>query len=195
MNKSYFTRRKQHLLTSLVVASASALVYYGQQNGWLSQAGQFAEVSQPGLYSVAEFVDGDTIRVDMNGKTETIRFIGVDTPETHKPNTPVQCYGPDAAKHTKKLIGTSKVRLQSDALSSDRDRYGRLLRYVYLPSGTNIDEQIIKDGFGFAYTYFPFTKSAEFLAAEHQAQATRSGLWSSCHPLSNKYGGYNSNPL
>src|SRR5258708_7923605 len=71
---------------------------------------QKAEVSQPGLYSINHFVDGDTVAVNMGGSVETVRFIGVDTPETHKPNTPVQCYGEAAADHTKSLIGNSKVR-------------------------------------------------------------------------------------
>src|SRR6185312_13462812 len=72
------------------------------------------QTSQPGLYSVNRFVDGDTIDVNMNGSVETIRMIGVDTPETHKPNSPVQCYGPQAADFTKSLIGSNKVRLQAD---------------------------------------------------------------------------------
>jgi endonuclease YncB( thermonuclease family) len=79
--------------------------------GWLNQPAQKAMQNQPGLYAVKNFVDGDTIDVDMNGRSETVRFIGVDTPETHKPNTPVQCYGPEASSFTKMLIGSNSVRL------------------------------------------------------------------------------------
>src|SRR5579872_4037300 len=101
---------------------------------------QKAQTSQPGLYSINHFVDGDTIAVNMNGAVETVRMIGVDTPETHKPNTPVQCYGLNAAVYTKQLIGSNSVRLQADSLDTNRDRYGRLLRYVYLPDGTMVEE-------------------------------------------------------
>src|SRR5581483_5199927 len=65
-----------------------------------------AQVSQPGFYSINHFIDGDTIAVNMNGNIEDVRMIGVDTPETHKPNTPVQCYGEAAASYTKQLIGS-----------------------------------------------------------------------------------------
>ena len=138
------------------------------------------EKSQPGLYRVVKFDDGDTIQVDMNGTTETVRLIGVDTPETHKPDTPVQCYGPDAAIYTKQLIGNQRVRLQADPLNTNRDRYGRLLRYVYLPDNTLVEQKLISEGYGFAYTYFPSSKNAEFSAYEQAAKSTGKGLWTAC---------------
>ena len=136
--------------------------------------------SQPGLYRVVAVDDGDTITVDMNGSIETIRFIGVDTPETHKPDTPVQCYGPEATDYTKNLIGRQKVRLQADPLNTNRDRYGRLLRYVYLPDGTLLEQKLLTEGYGFAYTFFPLSKAKEFEAYEGQAKAAGKGLWSAC---------------
>ena len=171
----------------------SLLGYIAQQQGWLGSAGNAARSSQPGLYSVARFVDGDTIVVNMNGTDETVRFIGVDTPETHKPNTPVQCYGPAASAYTKNTIGTQRVRLVSDSLSTNRDRYNRLLRYVYLPDGTDLDAKLIQNGYGFYYPYFPFTKSHEFEADEKAAIAAHKGLWANCHPIAKDKGGYVSN--
>jgi micrococcal nuclease len=135
---------------------------------------------QPGLYSVTEFIDGDTIAVNMNGTTEIIRMIGIDTPETHRPNTPVQCYGPQAAAYTKSLIGNNKVRLQADPLNTNRDRYERLLRYVYLPDGTLLESKIISEGYGFAYTQFPYLKTVEFEKLEDQAERVKKGLWGAC---------------
>jgi micrococcal nuclease len=130
----------------------------------------------------------------MNGSVETVRFIGVDTPETHKPNTPVQCYGPEAAAHTRQVISQfGKVRLQADPLDTNRDRYGRLLRYVYLPDGTLLDEQIIKQGFGFAYLSFPFSMKRQFADDQTAAQNAKLGLWGVCHPSVNEYSGYTSN--
>jgi endonuclease YncB( thermonuclease family) len=148
--------------------------------GWLNQPAQKAMQNQPGLYAVKNFVDGDTIDVDMNGRSETVRFIGVDTPETHKPNTPVQCYGPEASSFTKMLIGSNSVRLQADPLDTNRDRYGRLLRYVYLPDGTLVESKLISEGYGFAYTQFPFQKKDQFVSLEQTAKQAGKGLWSAC---------------
>jgi len=179
-------------LTFLIAVIAIVI----SQSGWLKDSGQKLQQNDPGLYTINHYVDGDTIAVNMNGSIETIRFIGVDTPETHKPNTPVQCYGPQAAAHTKQVISQAggKVRLQADPLDTNRDRYGRLLRYIYLPDGTLLDEQIIKQGYGFAYLSFPFSKKDQFAADQQSAQAAKAGLWAACHPAVNQYGGYTSNP-
>jgi micrococcal nuclease len=146
----------------------------------------------PGYYHVKNFIDGDTFAVDMNGTTEKVRFIGVDTPETHDPRKAVQCFGQAAATFTQKTIGTQPVRLQADPINTNRDRYNRLLRYIYLSDGTLLNALIIKQGYGFAYTSFPFTKVGEFRQYQKQAQAQKLGLWTSCKPTSNKYGGYTS---
>lgn len=179
----------------LLITLISLLLFYGQQNGWLTGVGQTIVESQPGLYRVVQFVDGDTITVDMSGRHEKVRMIGVDTPETHKPNTPVQCYGPAAAAYTKNLIGEQPVRLASDEQNTDRDRYDRLLRYVYLPDGTLVNQKLIENGYGFYYPYFPFTLREEFAAAQKQAQQQHKGLWGNCSPKQNERGGYESNSL
>ena len=147
------------------------------------------------MYSINHFIDGDTIAVNMNGQVEKVRFIGVDTPETHKPNSPVQCYGPNAAAYSKSQIGPQSVRLVADPLSTDRDRYNRLLRYVYLPDGTDLDERLIQNGYGFYYPYFPFSKAAQFSADEQVAITNRKGLWAACKPTPTDDGGYTSNAL
>jgi micrococcal nuclease len=190
---STYRYRKSHGWTGLLVLVITVALTVAQQQGWLGKAGQTAMVNQPGLYSVDHFTDGDTIAVNMNGKIEKIRFIGVDTPETHKPNTPVQCYGPAAAAFTKNLIGSNKVRLASDSLSTDRDRYDRLLRYVYLPDGKLVNEELIKGGYGFYYPYFPFTKSDQFSADQAAAKAANKGLWGNCNPTPTDKGGWISN--
>lgn len=186
------SRRQRLLLAAFVVV---VIIVVATQSGWLGSSAKTASRFQPGLYSVRQFVDGDTIVVDMNGSPETIRFIGVDTPETHKPNTPVQCYGMEAAAYTKSLIGDSRVRLQADSLDTNRDRYGRLLRYIYLPDGTLVDEVLVQRGYGFAYLSFPFEKAAQFAADQASAQRAKVGLWGACHPTANQYGGYTSNVL
>lgn len=169
------------------------IIAIGQQAGWWGNLQQAAVKNQPGLYAIDHFIDGDTIAVTMGGKAETIRMIGVDTPETHKPNTPVQCYGPAAAAYTKTLIGSNKVRLQADEQSTNRDRYNRLLRYVYLPDGRLVAAELIKNGYGFAYTSFPFTKSAEFVRDQATAHAASKGLWDNCQPYQESSGRWQTN--
>ena len=187
----YWRRHKIKLVLTLLVA----LAIVATQSGWLNSGVKTAEQTQPGLYAIDHYVDGDTIAVNMNGSVETVRFIGVDTPETHKPNTPVQCYGELAAANTKAEISKfGRVRLEADPLDTNRDVYGRLLRYVYLPDGTLLDEKIIQTGYGFAYLDFPFTKKAQFAADGQTAMTAKVGLWAVCHPTINKYGGYTSNP-
>jgi micrococcal nuclease len=186
----YWRRHKLKFLITLTVF----IVILATQSGWLKNTAKNAQQNDPGLYTINHYVDGDTIAVNMNGSVETIRFIGVDTPETHKPNTPVQCYGREAAAHTKEVISKfGKVRLQADPLDTNRDVYGRLLRYIYLPDGTLLNEELIKDGYGFAYLDFPFSKKAEFAAAGQTAQTAKAGVWGACQPTVNKYGGYTSN--
>lgn len=188
----YWRRHKIKFLLFVVIL----LIVVATQSGWLNSTTKNLQQNDPGLYTIVRYVDGDTVDVNMNGSIETVRFIGVDTPETHKPNTPVQCYGPEAAAHTKEVISKfGKVRLQADPLDTNRDRYGRLLRYIYLPDGTLLDEQIIQQGYGFAYLSFPFSKKDQFAADEKAAQTAKLGLWSACQPTINQFGGYTSNSL
>jgi micrococcal nuclease len=188
-----YIRHKTTYNTFLLIAF---LIYVlANRAGWLKSSDKTLQQNQPGLYSIARFVDGDTIDINMNGSIETIRMIGVDTPETHRPNSPVQCYGPQAADFTKKLIGSQKVRLQADPLDTNRDRYNRLLRYVYLPDGRLVESEIISGGYGFAYTSFPFEKSQEFTTIENQAKQAKKGLWGSCRVEVEQNGREQTNPI
>ncbi len=177
----------------LWLALLVALITFALQQGWPEAVRKQMAPNPPGFYTVTEFFDGDTIEVDMNGMREKVRFIGVDTPETHDPRKAVQCYGQAASDFTKQLIGSSPVRLEADPLNQNRDRYDRLLRYVYLPDGRLAQAEIIKQGYGFAYTSFPFTKIDEFKRFQQEAREAKSGLWTSCNPRENEYGGYTSN--
>jgi micrococcal nuclease len=185
------TKRQRKQLLGLVIALLLlGGVWIGQRLGLVDTA----EQNQPGLYEVTRFSDGDTITVDMNGTPETIRMIGVDTPETHDPDTPVQCYGPAASAYTKNLIGEQRVRLEADPTNQNRDRYNRLLRYVYLPDGRLVEAEIIKNGYGFSYTQFPFTKTEEFEALEAEAKAADRGLWGNCTVTVEESGREQTNP-
>jgi len=190
---SYRLRRKHWITIVLFLLGIPAAI--SQSHGSFITLKKSVAASQPGLYSISHFVDGDTIAVDMNGTPETVRFIGIDTPETHKPNTPVQCYGPAAAAYTQNRIKAAggRVRLVADSLSTNRDRYNRLLRYVYLPDDTNLDQELVSKGYAFAYVSFPFTKSDVFSAAQKDAQAKKLGLWGNCNPYQESNGRWQSN--
>lgn len=168
----------QKLAGALVFLLAAALVArFAQVNPPILGTSQ---TLGPGYYRVVEVYDGDTIAVDMGGTVEKVRLIGVDTPETHHPKLPVQCFGYAATDFTRSLIGNNPVRLEADPLSSNRDRYDRLLRYVYLPDGTLVNRAIVERGYGFAYIQFEFSKAPEFTAAEAAARGQVLGLWSNC---------------
>lgn len=130
-------------------------------------------------YTVTRTSDGDTIQVKMGDKTETVRFIGVDTPETHDPRKSVQCYGQQAAAKTKEWLLGKQVRLETDPNDSDRDKYKRLLRYVYV-GDMLVNQELIKEGYAFTYVVFPFTKIDDFRASEAEARAANRGLWAGC---------------
>ena len=184
-------RNRKRIL--IVITGASFIVAVSSYGaGLYRRSMQSAINNQPGLYAVASFEDGDTIIVDMNGTLERIRFIGVDTPETQDPRKAIQCYGKAASAHTKQTIGTSKVRLVSGPDNTNRDRYGRLLRYVYLPNGRFINAELVNLGYGFAYTGFPFSKIDEFKSYQQDARKFNRGLWGICNPQINIYGGYTS---
>jgi micrococcal nuclease len=123
-------------------------------------------------------VDGDTLVVEIAGRTERVRLIGVDTPETVHPQKPVEHFGKEASAFTKQLAEGQRVRLEPDPQNADRDKYNRLLRYVYLPDGRLLNAEIIAQGYGHAYTRFPFAKMEEFRALEREAREAGRGLWS-----------------
>ena len=133
--------------------------------------------------TVAHVVDGDTIELSTG---EKVRYIGVDTPETKHPSKPVQCFGREASQKNKELVEGKEVLLERDV--SETDRYGRLLRYIYLPNPDATDEAIfvnellIEQGFAQVITYPPDVKYHELLLqAQKQAQKEEQGLWSACN--------------
>jgi micrococcal nuclease len=137
------------------------------------------------IYQVTHVIDGDTIQVQINGITETVRLIGVDTPETVDPRKPVQCYGPEASAETKRLLEGKQVTLEADPSQGDRDKYGRLLRYVYWFTDDGyllVNDALIYYGFGREYTYDqPYEYQKLFKASQESAQANKRGLWAMCH--------------
>lgn len=125
---------------------------------------------------VTRVVDGDTFEIVNRGKSEKIRLIGVDTPETVKPNSAVEPYGPEASSFTKKMIEGKKVRLEFDV--QERDKYGRILAYVYLEDGTFLNARLLEEGLATTMTVPPNVRMAEtFLSLQKKAQKEKKGMW------------------
>ena len=134
---------------------------------------------------VTRVVDGDTIVVDADGVEERVRLVGINTPESVKPGTPVMCFGKEASHHLAELLpeGTA-VRLVRDVEA--RDRYDRLLAYVYrAEDGEFVNLAMVTDGFADQYTFPPNVAHVdEFRAAARTARDAGTGLWSACeHPF------------
>lgn len=131
--------------------------------------------------TIVRVVDGDTIVVRSDGGEETVRLIGVDTPETKHPSKPVQCFGKEATAFTTSLLpkGTA-VRLERDV--EERDRYGRVLAYVHrVDDGVFVNLELARQGFADVLTIPPnVAYSTEFVAAVAEARIEQRGLWSAC---------------
>lgn len=148
----------------------------GRQPATAAPAGEMARVDR--------VVDGDTIMVEIDGRIERLRYIGIDTPETVRPDSPVECFGPEASKANKQLVGGREVELVRDV--GNRDRFDRLLRYVYVrdpDTGERIfvNLRLVEDGYANAATFPPNVAHADdFRAAERRAREEGRGLWGAC---------------
>lgn len=137
--------------------------------------------AQAGRAEVQRVVDGDTIEISIGGVEETVRLLGIDTPESVDPRAPVECFGREASEHTASLLPAgTEIRLVRDIEA--RDRYDRLLAYVYRSDdGTFVNLALVRDGFASVLTYPPNVAHAEELTvAAAQARNDRRGLWSAC---------------
>jgi micrococcal nuclease len=146
-----------------------------------------------GLATVVDVVDGDTIDVEIGGRTERVRLIGIDTPETKKPNSPVECWGPEASAFTESLLPVGAiVRVERDIVG--RDDYGRVLGYVHrLGRPTHLDGEvradmfvnleIVEQGYAQPLTIEPnSTFARDFAAAAGRAERADLGMWGACSP-------------
>ena len=162
-------RRAAALL--LVLAAAGALVLSASDEPTPDRG------AAPTAGRVVRVVDGDTIRVRTGGGVETVRYIGIDTPESVKPGAPVECFAHRAAAENERLVGGRRVRLERDAEA--RDRFGRVLAYVVREAdGVDVNEALVRGGFAVLLTIPPNVRHAARLrAAAAAARRERLGLW------------------
>lgn len=179
-------RRLRRRALSLAAAGTTALLLV-----LADRAGWFGRPRPPDIprydgktFTVLCVIDGDTFDVncpDGDYPHTRIRLWGVDTPETVRPEHRVEHFGPEASDRTKHLVLHKPVRLELLAHRT-RDKYDRLLAYVYLPDGTLLNRELIAGGYGFADTRFDHPRQREFLRQQRQARRHKRGLWADPHP-------------
>ena len=163
------------LLTIVGAMAAAALVYLI----WPT-----AQTPLPDGYAqVLQVIDGDTIKVTLDGREENIRFLGIDTPETHHPTKPSECYGQEATDRLSQLLPRGEVvRLERDI--EPRDHYERILAYVHLPTEDkelHLNLLMVAEGYATTLPIDPNRAYRSVLAeAEHNAKANQLGLWGAC---------------
>ena len=142
--------------------------------------GRLVDALRGGDARVVRVVDGDTVDVSVGGRVERVRYIGVDTPESVKPNTPVQCFAKAASAENERLVEGQAVRLVGDAEA--QDRYGRTLAYVYRASdGLFVNAELVRDGYAKPLEIAPnVAHAAEFSRLAGAARKAGRGLWSRC---------------
>ena len=130
--------------------------------------------------TVVEVVDGDTVRVELPSGLETVRIIGIDTPEVVHPTEPEACYGAEATAFAKRTLDGQPVTLELDPTQDERDRYDRLLAHVHVGDGLYAADAIAA-GYGIHYVYErPSIHAAELDAAADAARTAKAGIWASC---------------
>jgi micrococcal nuclease len=138
---------------------------------------------QGGGAAVVRAVDGDTLKVSVGGREQSVRLLGIDTPETHRPGTPVECGGPQASASMEALVppGT-RVRLESEPGQDRVDRYGRLLAYVRLSDGRLVEDEQLRSGWATTYVFAgrPVVRYPAFRRVAAAARAGRRGVWGLC---------------
>ena len=165
-------------VVAIVLAAASlAGWWFGRHdpgavsNPMASTGGRFAAL-------VTETVDGDTVHVETAQGTDTVRLLGVNTPETHHPTKGLECYGPEASAYTEQVLTGRRVELELDV--EHRDKYGRLLAYVLL-DGHRFNDDLLERGYARVLVIPPNGVHARTMLEEQlAAKRARRGLWGAC---------------
>jgi micrococcal nuclease len=135
------------------------------------------QIEDPRYYwhKVTRIVDGDTLKANIDGKEETIRVIGIDTPES---TTKIECYGQESTKKANELLQGKWIQVEKDNSQDEKDKYGRLLRFVWIDKSTDYGKKMINDGYAFEYTYNkPYKYQTDYKEAEFSAKNNKRGLW------------------
>ena len=133
--------------------------------------------STPQTARVLTVHDGDTITVRIDGRAEKVRLVGIDSPELDDERQEYRDAGYAARNYARSRLGGETVTLETEPRQGDRDSYGRLLRYVILDDGTNVNEDLVRKGYAHVYDKFQFTLKPRFKLAEAEAKREKLGVW------------------
>ncbi|MSR89337.1 nuclease [Patescibacteria group bacterium] len=166
-------RTKKILTIGVVLVLAGVAVWFSKTSATP------VKTSNRETYEVKKVDDGDTLQIFRYGRSEKVRFIGIDTPETVDPRKPVQCFGKEASAKTKQLLTGKTIRIEFDPIVGERDKYDRLLAYVWLDSEL-INLTLLREGYAHEYTYRSqaYKYQSDFKQAEAGARQSEVGLWS-----------------
>ena len=172
--------RKSYIKLSIIaIMLITSMVVFGQITA--PKTYPIEDFTKDTAYQVIDIIDGDTIKINYQGKQTTVHLIGVDTPETVHPQKPVEAFGKEATYFLKNLLLKESVYLRFDVQRTDK--YGRTLAYLYrAPDGLFVNLEIVRQGYGKAYTVFPFKHKSLFQHYGGQAQKAGRGLWSAHLP-------------
>lgn len=163
------------LITGLIIFLIKCLVDKTKESILIENKIQITPTPNETLDLVIKVIDGDTVIVKLGDKEESVRLIGIDAPEKD------MCFSNEAKEKLRELVENKKVKLEADGSQNDRDKYDRLLRYIYLDDGTLVNEKMVKDGFAKEYTYkINYKFQREFRDDEKMAKENKLGLWSFC---------------
>ncbi|OQA03258.1 MAG: Thermonuclease precursor [Planctomycetes bacterium ADurb.Bin401] len=160
-----------------VLREAVAPAHIQDVNDWVKYHGK--------SFFVVKTIDGDTIDINIpDGKYEhtRIRMLGIDTPETKSPHTPVMYYGPEASKFTADTVLEKNVTIIMDKLSNPRDKYHRILCHIQLADGRILNEELITNGLAYADPRFPHSFLDKYLTLQKKAKTEKTGLWKEVKP-------------
>jgi len=185
ISKSYVVLEVLAFILGLILLVNNQSGNYHQNSSYLTNtSGTNLSLSENNsstdTYLVTRVIDGDTIEIEGGKK---VRYLGIDTPETVDPRKPVQCFGIEASNANKKLVLGKRVKLEKDI--SETDKYGRLLRYVYVDD-IFVNDYLVRNGYAYAVTFPPDVKyQQQFLEAQKEARENKRGLWSACQSKNN----------
>lgn len=172
---SLFSNNRKRRLSAVItlIVLVGGMLYQWVTQPQVSDEEKLASETKVEWSVVKRVVDGDTIELESG---EKVRYIGINAPESVKSDSPVECFGKEASAYNKQLVEGQRVRLERDV--SDRDKYGRLLRFVYLEDGTLVNDQLVHEGFAYVSTFPPdIFRASQFKQAMIEAREAKRGLW------------------
>ena len=181
------SRRNRRLLKLLAALIVIALILSDRLDLLPQAALTDHKLYNDKTFTVTRVIDGDTLDIDIpdptqNQPTTRIRLWGVDTPETKHPRFGQMYFGPEAAQFTEKLTLNQSVRVRLEPFENPRDKYHRLLAYIYLPDNSSLNEKLLTQGFAYADERFSHMFRKKFLDLQKQAKRQNLGLWKNVQP-------------